>query len=356
MRRLLACVAVAVSVVVPAVAGVAPSSAATHRTITIGPGANVAATLGSLRAGDILRLQPGTYNISNGGKGIHPRLAAGTAAAPIVVTAVDSHRLPLLQGSLFLDTPTHWILQFLRFQGTISNSTEFYVAGGVGWSVRRSEFFGASTTGSFANVAISNTSTSGLPQHWQFVDNCVHDGGHGTLSGHSPDTDQNVYISASGNAPGLLARNVIYNATAGYNVKIGDGGGSVPGASNVHVLYNTMVNARRQVLVLGKLTGVVLSRNILELSTRPSLPSAVVYYSLASAGSSALAHNYVYRARPSWYAYPTATSRYVSDHGDNQVRSVDPRLSGACGMHAQNTTVARNYGTNATGAQTPAVP
>jgi hypothetical protein len=374
MRRAL--VGLSIASALAAGAAALPASAATGnaaagRDIVIGPADDVKAALESLQPGDQLRLQPGTYDVTGpAGTGIHPTLRPGTATSRILVTAVDGANPPLLNGYVVLDGADYWTLQYLRFQATVPTKSAVAMTGGTGWTLHKDEFFGASTTGSYANVSINNDSdTVTPPQHWSFVDNCVHGAGAGTLTGHTDSTDHNLYVGAVGNAPGLVARNMMMNAPAGSNIKVGSGGPTAAdphpvGASNVHVEYNTLFNANEHILVVGHLAGIDVSHNLDLRATFVNHPRASIRLeTLDVSHAVTLAQNYNYTAPDTvnppvgLYVNASPTSTYVDD-GSNGLRTADPALSNlTCDSYSlANSTVYKTYGRFADRAGTPVVP
>ncbi len=308
------------------------------RTRHIAPGQDLKGALETLRAGDTLILDPGTYAVG----GISPRLARGSASQRIVVRGSDPRRPPLIQGYVVLHDADHWTFSGLRVQATVPGKNALFMAGGIHWVVADSEFFGASSTGAFANVAIADSAAP--PNGWLFTQSCVHDAGRGTVTGHD-DTDHNVYVMATGSAPGVLSRNILFNATNGSNVKVGNGGNRVaPGASNVKLEYNTTYNANHQFLIFGNLSGVALKGNLMIRSTGRT-PVGIYFNDLSRAGSATAAHDYGYLMDHNVWAPNSPASTYAE--GDNphyNDPASDPDISVGCrGFRPRNAHAAR-YG------------
>ncbi len=308
----------------------------------ITPGQDMRAALEALRPGDTLLVDPGTYAIG----GISPQLAKGLASNRIVVRGTDPLHPPLLQGYLVLHDADYWTLSGLRLQATVPTKSALFMSGGIHWVVANSEIFGASSTGSFANVAIANSTAP--PNGWLFTQNCVHDAGHGTVAGHN-DTDHNVYIMATGSAPGVLSRNILFNAINGSNVKVGNGGDRVaPGASNVKLEYNTTYNANHQFLIFGTVTGVALKGNLMIRSIGRT-PVGIYFNDLSQAHAATAAHDYGYLMDHNVWAPNSARATYAE--GDNPLyndAAHDPRIAAGCGgFHPRNATAAR-YGRHTT--------
>lgn len=237
------------------------ASAATVK--VIGPGANVLATLQSLKAGDTLQLQPGTY--TTGYLRVTP-MASGGPSNPITIMAADPSHPPLLVGGLRFYSPNYVMLRSLRIQGTAAGLAGLTMDGGTGWVVDKTEVWGAAQTGALGNVVI--TGTSGYPRGFTFSQNCVHDAGKGPAG---DATHHNVYVTFPGStlSSGNILRNLIFNATSGENLKIGDGGtyGAL-GPWNVRVANNTFAHAGRQILLHGNVRNNVIVGNLLYYATQ----------------------------------------------------------------------------------------
>ncbi|MFN8074681.1 MAG: hypothetical protein U0Q15_04560 [Kineosporiaceae bacterium] len=314
------------------------------RTYTVSPGADLKAAFERLRAGDTLRLNPGTYNVSGGGA-LRPNLAAGSPSARITVTAADPSRKPVLQGRLFLKNARYWNFFYLRVQATVPGAEAVFMAGGTGWAIREGEFWGASATGAYANVAIGNadhTNTATAPKGWQFAQNCVHDAGRGTAAGHG-DTDHNIYVIASGDADGVISRNTLFNATSGSQIKIGNGGDrNAVGASNIRIEYNLTYNANHQILIFGNLKSIMIKGNLMMKSNHPRTPVGIYLNNLRYSGGVYVAHNYAYLLKPVVFAPSPTTSAMWRNGGDNRIGG-DPRMSNGCAFRPANPDAAK-YG------------
>lgn len=290
------------------------------RVIKVSPGADLARVMTDLRAGDVLRLRPGTYDTGY----LRPRLAPGTAAAPITVTADDLSRPPLLRGGLHLTSAAHWRIDGLRVQATVAGRSALYLDGGGWWSITRSEFFGARSTGSYANVVITSGG-GGWPRSFRFAENCVHGG---AMTGRG-NTDHNIYVSYRGapGAGGQIVRNVIASHPQGAGIKLGNGGlADAIGPSGVTVAHNTIANGGRQILLHGRVSSNRITGNLLGMSTAPFTrdprTTAIYVHDVTGTGNS-FGNNYVWRS--SMTAYDPG--RKLASTGDNAVRP-DPRMTG----------------------------
>jgi hypothetical protein len=313
---------------------------------TIAPGDDVIAALAKLRPGDMLKLQPGTYTLPE--TGTAPTLTPGTADQRITVTAVDGSHLPVIKGFLGLSNASYWTIQYVWFQAGRSGKEALMMAGGTGWIVRKSEFFGAAQMNAYTNVSISG-SGSGAPKQWRFTDNCVHDGGTDTTN--RPDQQHNIYVNAVGDAPGLIARNLLVNATNGSNIKVGFGSGG-SGAHRVDIKYNTMYNARHQILLFDGVGGGTISGNLLVRSQGGAGNVGVYLNNTVNTDPFHLWHNYSFLMdKAIWYPAAASPSPYVDD-GDNALRTQDPKISGTgcTGYRSAVSSVASTYGREATAA------
>lgn len=320
----------------------APPSAASGRVYVVSPGANLNVAMSNLNAGDRLLLRPGTYRTGY----LRPTVHAGTASAPVVVTAYDSSQPPLLIGGLQLTNPNYWQVSRLRIQADGSGHSALFVNGGRGWRVTGSEFYGARYTGSFANVAISGAGSS-APSGFLFAANCVHDAAL-THQG----ADQNVYVNFHGNSGsgGTIERNIIFNHPWGSGIKLGDGGlAGAPGPWNVIVRNNSIGSGGRQILLHGDIRSNGLYGNLLVNSTqrftRSTKTTAIYVHDVVGAGNR-IANTYVYGATMATYD----PKGKLHNLGDTGIRP-DPKLSrmGLCWGWQTAYPKAAAYGRYATG-------
>jgi hypothetical protein len=207
--------------------------------------------LTSLRAGDQLYVRGGTYVENLGGSSANPAGATpisiyqGTSTSPILVQAYPGER-PVLQGLLWLNRPSYWIVDGLNVTWNSKNlSTEHMVkmTNGVGWVFKNSELWGAHSFAAMLVVGLS----SGQPSQWLLTDNCVHD----TYASNGINQDHLLYINTGATAgPGIIERNILYNAPNGNAIKLA-GGTTSDATVSVTVRYNTSYNSSQSVLVGG---------------------------------------------------------------------------------------------------------
>ena len=329
-------------------------------TTTVGPGANLKAAMMALQPGDTLALLPGVYDTglvaptpatapgpTVDAKGTVKKMSNGTPTAPITVRAADQGNRPLIRGEIKLWGPSYWVLDGLRVQSVDAGRDALYIGGGTGWVVRNSEFFGASSTGAYSNVTISgDIYGTGAPRAFTFTGNCVRDAGQTTRKG----TDHNIYVSYAGasGSGGVISKNVIFNHPNGAGIKLGNGG--VPGARGpwgVKVVYNTIAQGGRQVLLHGDVRNNTIARNIFATSTQRfsgANKTTSVYLNNVVGGGNTFLNNY-------------ATSSTMFSWGktarvgvDNAVRT-NPRFSGVgCGGFRPTFAKAAAYGRYGSGA------
>lgn len=338
LRVATAIAAVATAVVVPVTLNTVTAEAAAPavtagRVVSLSSGASLATAMHNLRAGDTLRLAPGSYNtgylrLYTNHVGAS-QIWKGTAARPITVTSADPSRPATLVGGLQLEGADYWRLIGLRFQATLPSTAALYMSNGVGWSVTGSEFWGADRTRSFANVAIAGS--GGQPSRFVFAGNCL----HGAAATGRGNTDQNLYISfqGSGAAGGGVARNIIWATPQGAAIKLGYGG--VPtalGPSGVAVTNNTMYSNGRQILFAGNVRNNLIRGNLFVVARSPftSDPRTTqIYVAGQAGGGNVVTSNYGYGA--SMFAFdPGHRVSYRSNFQSN-ARAANPVLAqGSC--------------------------
>lgn len=309
---------------------------ASGSTTTVGPGVDLKLALMTLEPGDTLALLPGVYSTGMVSptpattglpkvdiKGTVKRMSVGTAAAPITVRAADPANRPLILGELKMWGPSYWVLDGLRVQAVDAGKDALYIGGGTGWVVKNSEFFGASATGAYSNVTISSDIyATPAPRAFTFTGNCVHDAGQSARK----TTDHNIYVSFEGasGSGGVISKNVIFNHRNGAGIKLGNGGVErARGPWGVKVVYNTIAQGGRQVLLHGDVRNNTIARNIFATSTQrfsgaPKTTS--VYLNKVVGGGNTFVNNYATNSTMfSW-----GTNAKVS--GDNAVRA-NPRFA-----------------------------
>lgn len=191
-------------------------------------------------AGDTLYLREGTYveRIQS------PSISKGTSSSPITVAAYPGER-PVIKGLFWITGPSYWIFDGLNvtWDAATGHPDEHMVKliNGVGWRFTNGEVWGAH---SYAGILVAST-VSGEPTSWLIDHNCIHD----TYATNDTNQDQLIYANPNMAGPGVIERNLLFNATNGMGVKLGgpyDGSG---GAASIEVRYNTIFNTSQSMLV-----------------------------------------------------------------------------------------------------------
>lgn len=219
------------------------------------PWGTLSTSLERLEAGDTLYVRGGTYTE----RVRSPRLQAATPSSPIRVQAQPGER-PVLKGLLWLRDADHWIVDGLNvtWDPATGTANEHMVkfTDGVGWSFRNAEVWGAR---SYAGLLVAG-SGGDEPSGWSVTGNCIHD----TYASNGTNQDHNVYVNTGLDAgPGLVERNLIFDATNGENIKLGGASSTSGGAANVTVRHNTLWNAAQNVMVAWTSTDNRLEGNLL---------------------------------------------------------------------------------------------
>ena len=323
----------------PSAAGTRSVAVLATRSLVIGPHDNLAQAIQSLRPGDVLRLLPGAYPLNT-----QLKVTAGLPSKRIQVTAADPRHPPLIRGTMQMFDATNWTLSHLRVQATVPKREALTMAGGRSWRVANCEFFGADRTGAFANVSISNHGST-PPTAFEFVENRV----HGAARKHF-SADHNVYVNAIGGDlahPGLIARNDIYNAPFGENIKVGFGGDRHAGPIGLRIEHNTLHDALRQILVHSGVRGIEIRRNLLVRSYGTHSNGAGIYLNeLLHDSSVKIENNYgALLNGPLVAAYKPTRPSHFSSRGN--ILGPDPLLRSHSGRLTPENPSALRYGSTA---------
>lgn len=295
------------------------------------PWRHLAYALTHLDPGDTLFVRGGTYVENITSASVH----AGTATAPIRVVAAPGER-PVLQGLLWLHSPTYWTFDGLNVTWNPSNtSTEHMVklTNGTHWTFQNAEVWGAH---SFAGILVAS-SISGQPANWTIRGNCIHD----TYASNNTNQDHLIYDnSGPDGVGGVIERNVMFNATNGEGIKFGGPSLTTPGPGNVTVRYNTIYNTAQNVLLAGSSHDQTITLNILDKVG--SNYGNVRGYQLSGTGNVA-SNNLGYQAT----TFIKNDSGYTGvANGGGNVFPRDPKFDAVntcAGFHPQDTT-AQAYG------------
>jgi hypothetical protein len=317
--------------------GADPALAATRHVATNGsnssagsaerPWRSLGSSLSRLRAGDTLVVHGGTY-----AENVDPKIRPGSAAAPIRVQAAAGER-PVVQGLLWLRRPSHWILDGINVTWRPGNRRSDHMVkmtNGRGWTIRNAELWNAN---SYAALLVAGTKR-GEPSGWTVRDSCIHD----TRPANGRNEDHLVYANTGPTAgPGLLTRNVLFNAANGHAVKLGGQSSGSGGARGVRVTHNTMYNTRYMSLAAWGATGNVFERNVM---VRPIEGAILRSYRLR--GRNVARQNLWAQAR----RYDLSDGGYsrIANGGGNIER--EPRFDsvGSCSVFRPQEPVAAGYG------------
>ncbi len=286
--------------------------------------------LRSLFPGDTLIVRGGTYN---------ERLdavpyRAATVNAPVLVEAYPGER-PVIRGVWAIRNADYWTFDGINatWNGASAEEVLLKIINGVGWSFRNAEVWGAR---SYANIYIGS-SIAGQPSNWSLTGNCVHD----TYAAHPPFQDHNLYLSTSP-GPGLVERNIFFNASNGNNIKVGPGKADYDAAENTTIRNNTMYNAAQNLMVVWKSKSNVIERNLLVKATGKSWYPNLRGFDVSGSGNLAR-DNAGYDAN--LFLYNTGSQPGVIDGGGNLFprKPLFDSTSSCAGFHPTDP-VARLYG------------
>jgi hypothetical protein len=190
--------------------------------------------------GDTIVVRGGTYT-EIAGWGIVP----ATGSAPIRVQNYPGERV-VLKGVLQMDNADYWIVRGINVtRDPALGRKEMLVkfAGGTGWQFLDAEVWG---TNGVSNVMVTRSTNHGAPSNYRIAGNCIHDN---NAVGDPVQNDHNLYLMPGFDAgPGLIERNIFFNAENGAHIKAA-GSSSSTGAANVTIRYNTMVRGRVGIVV-----------------------------------------------------------------------------------------------------------
>jgi hypothetical protein len=264
-RTLIAALAVTVSVVVslptPARASttyyVALSGSDANPGTFASPFRSVAKGLRALFPGDTLLVRGGTY-VERITSVVY---RAGTTGNPIRAAAYPGER-PIIKGVLQIRNADHWTFDGINvvWDAASIEDPAVKLMHGVGWSFINAEVWGAR---SYAGIFVGSGEV-GEPANWRIAGNCIHD----TYAAHAPFQDHNLYIGLKledQSGPGVVERNILFNASNGDNIKVGGGGEG--GAEDVIVRNNTLYNASQNAVIIGATARTTFERNLMSKST-----------------------------------------------------------------------------------------
>ena len=179
-----------------------------------------------------------------------------TKARPIVMMAYPGERATV-QGLFWLRQPSYWTIDGINVTANETlaptNRPLVKITGGEGWAWQNSEVWGSRGP---TNMLVTGYGR-GEPTKWTVTGNCFHDVRPPTGVVRS----SNLTIGAMRDAgPGVVSRNVMFDAPRPHNVAIGSARG---GATDVTFEFNTVYGAGSAIAVAGDTSGLSVTRNIL---------------------------------------------------------------------------------------------
>lgn len=294
--------------------------------------------LPAMLAGQTLYVRGGVYRERLVKVGLRP----AHESEPIVVRAYPGER-PLVRGLMWLNEPRYWTFDGINVAWDPELSPParhlLKLAGGVGWTWRNGEVWGARAP---TNVLIVGT-RPGQPKDWSFEANCIHD----LDMPAAVQLGSNLAVGdMQGAGPGRIIRNLIFDEDLrGRNIRLGggDSGSAATGPTDVAVAYNTVLGARVAVALAGSTSGVQVERNLLGRSKS----GTVVRAGQLRGARNVVRHNLGIEAerffRPGTGSLEPGPGNILLDKGEVGVRSG----SGCDGFGP--TTVASAYGRDAVG-------
>lgn len=233
---------------------VAPSGSDTNPGTIQAPYRTINFAIQQLRPGDTLYVRGGTY----AEQVRTPVISPGRADARIKVVAYRAER-PVIQGLLWLRSPSYWSINGINVTWSPQNDSDEHMVkmiDGYDWKLVNSELWGAH---SFAALLVVGTQP-GQPSGWRVTRNCIHD----TYDTNFTNQDQLIYANTGISAgPGLIERNLLFNAPNGMGVKLGGPDPDDGGAANVMVRRNTIYSTAQNVLVSWQSHDNTITRNLL---------------------------------------------------------------------------------------------
>ena len=211
-------------------------------------------TIRRARPGDRIFVRGGTYTEAAGWGAVQ-----GTRELPIRLEAFPGERV-VLQGTLQMDRADYWIVKGINVTFNPDRGrTQFLVKfeGGIGWQFLDAEVWGSHGV---SNFMVTGSEKHGIARDYVIARNCIHDN---DTVGDPFMNDHNIYLMPGyTSGPGMIERNILFNASNGANIKAA-GGTSVTGAARVTIRYNTMSTAAAGVIIGYGTHRVTMSRNLI---------------------------------------------------------------------------------------------
>jgi hypothetical protein len=213
------------------------------------PWGTIGHALAQLQAGHTLLVHGGTYE-----ERVDLELSPGRPEAPIVVVAAPGER-PVIEGVLWVRNPSYW-----RFDGIDvtwddrSDGGDHMVKleGGRGWVFTGAEL---SDARSYAALLVA-----GSPRDWAVRGNCIRD----THPTNRTNQDHLIYVNSGLDAgPGVIERNLLFDAPNGAGIKLGGPREDSGGAADIAVRHNTIVGAAQSLMLSWRARDIVVEGNLL---------------------------------------------------------------------------------------------
>ncbi|MGH2795971.1 MAG: right-handed parallel beta-helix repeat-containing protein, partial [Actinomycetota bacterium] len=260
---------------------------------------------------------------------------AGTAGDPIRAAAYPGER-PVIKGVLQIRNADHWTFDGINvlWDAASIEDPAVKLMHGVGWSFLNAEVWGAR---SYAGIYVGSTQV-GEPSSWRIAGNCIHD----TYAAHAPFLDHNIYLGLKAEdqpGPGVVERNILFNASNGDNIKVGGGGEG--GAQDVIIRNNTLYNASQNAVVIGATKRTTFERNLMGRSTGKSWYPNLRGQTVTGAGNIARENAGFAAAK---FLASTNSTRPIVDGGGN-VFGADPKFASlGCGRFKPQNAALKMFG------------
>ena len=296
------------------------------------PWRSLAVAMRRLAPGDTLFVRGGTYREYLGWN-----VRAGTSTAPIRLVGYPGERV-VVMGLLKLVKGHYWHVN--RINVTRDPNKPLLQAlvkftDGVGWRYMNSEVWGARGV---SNLMVNGT-TTGQPRNYRITGNCIHDN---DSTGDDWMNYHNIYLYPGyTSGPGLIERNIMFNAEKGNNIKAA-GPHSGRGAAYVTIRYNTMARAGQGVVVAYGSHHIKLYRNLItHRRGGSSWYPAIRGYEVSGAGNKAWDNA---SARYDSVLRSTISKRPIANGGGNRKITVRYNSASDCSGWRPTTSAAKAYG------------
>ena len=204
------------------------------------PLASITKAIKLAQPGDTIVVRGGTY-VGAAGYGASP----GLAGAPIRLQNAPGERV-VLKGTLQLENADYWRVSGINVtRNPADGRKEFLVKfdGGTGWSFVDSEVWGSVGV---SNLMVSSSEKNGVPKNYRIAGNCIHDN---NSTGGAFMNFHDIYLMPGyTSGPGLIERNVMYNAENGAAIKAA-GPSAATGAADVTIRRNTIARSAAGVII-----------------------------------------------------------------------------------------------------------